>query len=484
MPESAHNNSSRGWRASARLVIAAPRSGEGKTSITLGLIGALAQRGLRIGTGKVGPDYLDTGWHALATGRAARNLDVWTMGEAGVAAAFSAASEGADVTVVEGVMGLFDGHRSGASACSTADVARLIEAPIVLVADASRASASLAALALGFATFDPRVRIGGVILNRFAEHRDRTAVESAFERIGIPVLGWLPPADDCALPSRHLGLVQAAEDASIGRAAIARLGELVERHCDVDALLALACSAEPLAPAPPTWAELGADADALAPRIAIARDDAFTFTYADNPETLAGLGAEVVEFSPLADAALPCGTDGVYLPGGYPEIFAEQLAGNAEMRSSIAAATQAGVPVYAECGGMLYLLESLGDADGRELPMAGVLPARARMTERLQRMGYVEATLAASGVLGEAGTVVRGHEFRYSACEPASGATPAWLVDGEPRGFAAGNVVASYLHLNFAGCPKVAAAFVAACRECATSRLTDGAARTDTGRTE
>jgi cobyrinic acid a,c-diamide synthase len=265
---------------------------------------------------------------------------------------------------------------------------------------------------------------------------------------------------------------------------IARLGELVERHCDVDALLALARSAEPLAPVRPTWAGLRVGVGAPVPRIVIARDDAFAFTYADNPETLAGMGAEVVEFSPLADAALPVGTDGVYLPGGYPELFAGQLAGNAEMRASIAAAAQAGVPIYAECGGMLYLLESLADVDGRELPMAGVLPARARMTERLQRVGYVEAVLADSGVLGEAGTVVRGHEFRYSACEPAGGSTPAWLVDGEPRGFAAGNVVASYLHLNFAGCPEVAAAFVAACRERAASRLAEVAARTDTGRTE
>lgn len=453
---------------SARLVIAAPRSGEGKTSIALGLVAALAGHGLSVGSAKVGPDYLDTGWHALASGRAARNLDVWTMGEDGVAAAFSAASEGADVVVVEGVMGLFDGHRTGAAACSTADVARLIGAPIVLVIDASRAAASLAAVALGFATFDHRVRVGGVILNRFAEHRSRASVSDAFESVGIPVLGWVPPADEARLPSRHLGLVQAGEDDVTGRAAISHLGELVERYCDIDSLLALARSAETLPPAEPTWACLRTPGPT--PRIAMARDAAFAFTYADNPEALRGLGADVVEFSPLVDAALPAHVDGLYLPGGYPELFAERLADNVSMRESIAGAASAGLPIYAECGGMLYLLESLTDGDGRELPMAGVLPASATMMPRLQRVGYTQATLVASEVLGEAGTVVRGHEFRYSRCEPQAGAAPAWVVDGEARGFAADNVVASYLHLNFAGCPQIASAFVAACRAHASAR--------------
>ncbi|MDZ4064925.1 MAG: cobyrinate a,c-diamide synthase [Coriobacteriia bacterium] len=466
---------------SARLVIAAPRSGEGKTSITLGLIAALAARGLHVGSAKVGPDYLDTGWHALATGRAARNLDAWTMGEAGVRAGFTSSAKGTDVVIVEGVMGLFDGHRTDAGACSTADIARLLDAPVVLVVDASRAAASLAALAHGFGTFDPRIRVRGVILNRFADHRDRSAVTAAFERAEIPVLGWVPLAAGAVLPSRHLGLIQAAEDRAAGGAAISRLGEMVEEHCDVDSLLALARSVESLLPVEPPWAALREDAWPT-PRIAMARDDAFAFTYADNPEALRDLGAQVVEFSPLADATLPAGTDGVYLPGGYPELFAEQLAGNASMRESLAAACEEGVPVFAECGGMLYLLESLTDADGRELAMTGVLPGRARMLPRLQRVGYVEATLATAGILGEGGSVVRGHEFRYSTCEPAAGETPAWLVDGESHGFAAGNVVASYLHVNFAGCPKIAASFVGSCRQRAAARLGEPAPHTESGR--
>ncbi len=472
---------------SARLVIAAPRSGEGKTSITLGLIAALASRGLRVGSAKVGPDYLDTGWHALATHRDARNLDMWTMGEDGSRASFSRAAEDADVVVIEGVMGLFDGHRSTAAACSTADMARLLDSPVVLVVDASASSTSLAALAHGFATFDPGIRVGGVILNRFGEHRDRTAESEAFERTSIPVLGWVPPVEDAELPSRHLGLVQAAENRAAGADAIERLGEMVESFCDVDALLALARSARPLPIAEATWARLrkasGPSQRGEAgptPHIAVARDEAFAFIYADNLEALRELGAEVVEFSPIADAMLPTDTDGLYLPGGYPELFAEQLADNASMRESVAAACAAGVPVFAECGGMLYLLESLVDADGRELQMTGVLSGRSRMLPTLQRLGYVEAMLAADGPLGAAGTTVRGHEFSFSACEPAAGPDPAWLVDGEPRGFAGNNVIASYVHVNFAGCPQVAAAFVDACREQATARLGPSIAAADT----
>jgi cobyrinic acid a,c-diamide synthase len=205
-------------------------------------------------------------------------------------------------------------------------------------------------------------------------------------------------------------------------------------------------------------------------RIAVARDRAFCFVYETNLQLFRNSGAELIEFSPLADASLPECISGIYLPGGYPELFAERLADNVSMRESIAGAASAGLPIYAECGGMLYLLESLTDGDGRELPMAGVLPASASMMPRLQRVGYIEAALFAGGVLGEAGIVVRGHEFRYSRCEPQAGAAPAWLVDGEARGFAADNVVASYLHLNFAGCPQIASAFVAACRAHASAR--------------
>ncbi len=460
---------------SARLVIAAPRSGEGKTSVTLGLAAALRARGLTVGLAKVGPDYLDTGWLTLAAGRPARNLDVWTMGEEGVRAAFSCAAKDADVVLIEGVMGLFDGHRTGAAATSTADVAKLLDAPVVLVVDSSRAGGSVAALAHGFATLEPDLRVAAVVLNRFGAHRERASIVKAFERTGLSVLGWLPDDSRGALGARHLGLVEATEDEVAGRATIDALGEWVERHANVDALLALARSAEPSQKVEPAIRE-HVVASGVRPRIAVARDEAFSFTYVDNLEILEACGAEIVEFSPLHDAALPCQTSGLYLGGGYPELHAEHLAANESMRASVAVAAAAGMPVYAECGGMLYLLESLTDADGVSHAMTGVVSARGRMGDRVRRVGYVEAELASDCVLGAAGIRVRGHEFRYSTCEPTCGEAPAWLVDGEGQGFATGpdgaaprNVIASYLHLNFAGCPEVAGAFVEACAAHAVS---------------
>lgn len=460
---------------SARIVIAAARSGEGKTSITLGLAAALRSRGHRVSVAKVGPDYLDTGWHSRAAGRASRNLDLWTMGVDGVRAAFSDAAEDADIVLVEGVMGLFDGHRLGVAATSTADVARLLGAPVLLVVDASRAGASVAALAHGFATYDPDVRVAGVVLDRFRADRERMAVQQAFDRVSIPVLGWVPTSPEAQLGSRHLGLVQSEEDAAAAESSIEALGRLVEQYVDLDAVFRAARRVEPLPPVRPTWTAYMAPAppDGRSTlHIAVARDEAFSFYYADNLAALEDLGACVVPFSPLHDDALPEGIHGVYLGGGYPELYADRLSANGGMCTSIRAAAGAGVPVYAECGGMLYLLESLADSAGRVHPMAGVVPARAAMDSSLQRVGYVEATVATGGLLGEVDATVRAHEFRYSSCEPAAGPLPAWIVDGEPRGFVVGpaaNVVASYLHLNFAGCPQVAAAFIRACAAYATS---------------
>ena len=296
------------------------------------------------------------------------------------------------------------------------------------------------------------------MLNRFREGRERSAIASAFDGIGVPVMGWMPAAPEAAIGSRHLGLVQAHERAD-AEETVAAAAALVERSVDLDAVLALARTAPPssqqahgnapaidASPRPCT-----ADA-ATAPVIAVARDAAFAFYYPDNFEALERAGARVLEFSPLADAAIPAGTTGIYLGGGYPELHAEALSRNESMRHSIAQAAESGIPVFAECGGMLYLLDSLSDADGVTHPMAGVLTATAVMTDSLTRVGYVEATVAADCALGAAGTRVRGHEFRYSECMPPHGAASAFVVDGEPHGFRAGSVVASYLHLNFAGC--------------------------------
>lgn len=467
----------------ARLVIGAARSGEGKTSLVLGIARALADRGMSVAVAKVGPDYLDTGWHSLVASGPARNLDVWTMGEQGVRAAFARAADCADIVLVEGVMGLFDGHRSGVVPTSTADVAKLLGAPVVLVVDASRAGATLAATAHGLATYDPGINVAGAILNRFSASRDRAAVRDAFGRVGMPVLGWVPSDEQAVLDSRHLGLVQSGEDLARAKRSIEALGSLVAAHVDLDALVELARAAGPL---PETIrSAVPAPAEEGRPRIAIARDEAFSFYYADGLEALRDLGADLVDFSPLSDGALP-DVDGVYLGGGYPELHARALAENQSMLASVREAAGAGMPVYAECGGMLYLIESLADADGADHRLAGVLAARAQMGTRLQRVGYVEAELATPGALGDPGTVVRAHEFRYSSCEPPSGEAPAWFVEGEPRGFVSGparNVVASYLHLNFAGCPDVAAAFVSACRTFSSERRATLTAPRDPGGT-
>lgn len=468
----------------ARLVIAAARSGEGKTSLVLGLAKALADRGMSVAVAKVGPDYLDAGWHSRVASLPARNLDVWTMGEQGVKAAFAKTVSGADIVLVEGVMGLFDGHRAGVAPTSTADVAKLLRAPVVLVVDASRAGATLAATAHGLATYDPDVDVVGAVLNRFSASRDRTAVRDAFGRVGMPVLGWLPSDQEASLDSRHLGLVQSGEDLERAECSIEALGRLVAQHVDLDGLLQLARTEGSL----PNVVGVGRPSKSVKevrPRIAIARDEAFSFYYTDSLEALHDLGADLVDFSPLSDGAVP-DVDGVYLGGGYPELHARALAENASMLASMHAVATAGMPVYAECGGMLYLLESLRGEDGVEHRLTGVLPARAEMGTRLQRVGYVEAELATESVLGTQGTVVRAHEFRYSSCEPPSGAAPAWFVEGEPRGFVSGparNVVASYLHLNFVGCPDVAAAFVSACRTFSSERRAALTAPRDPGGT-
>lgn len=445
----------------ARIVIAASRSGEGKTTITVGLARALRDRGLRVVTAKVGPDYLDTGWHQGATGVAARNLDTWMMGEAGVRRAFDAMAQKADIVVIEGVMGLFDGHRLDPDATSTAAVAALLVAPVLLVLDASHSATTLAAVAGGLAAFDERTAVRGAVLNRFREGREQGTMLRAFERAAVPVLGWVPADVGVAIDSRHLGLMLAQESADT-ELIVKRAARLVEQWVDLDGVLEVARSAAGL----PSAEDVPRSEETISrPLIALAVDEAFAFYYPDNLEALERAGAQVVAFSPLRDEQLPKGISGLYLGGGYPELHAAELARNVSMMRAIYRAATAGMPVFAECGGMLYLLDSLTETDGTTHRMAGVLPATASMAESLRRVGYVDAVLASDCVLGDAGTRVRGHEFRYSECTPPCGDTPAFEIDGAGRGFVRGSVVASYVHLNFAGCPQVADAFVESCRK-------------------
>jgi cobyrinic acid a,c-diamide synthase len=444
-----------------RLVIAAPASGCGKTTVACGLMVALRARGLTVSGHKVGPDYIDPGYHALATGRAPRNLDPFLCGEALIAPLFRHGAAGAQVAVVEGVMGLFDGVDPtlglGEDYGSTAHVARLLGAPVVLVVDAARAGRSVAALAAGFAGFDPRTPVAGVILNQVASDRHERLLRDALAGTGLPVYGVIRRTEGIVTPSRHLGLIPAAERAALAGQAIDRMGALVAASCDLDALLALAARASALPG--PAWSPPPATACTIpAPTIAIAGGAAFTFGYTEQAELLEAAGARVARLDPLRDEDLPEGTAGLILGGGFPELHAAGLSANGRLRDRVAALAARGAPVAAECAGLLYLARTLDDR-----PMCGVLDVRATMTPKLT-LGYRQAVAVTDSVLARAGDVVRGHEFHRTAAVPAAGDQPAWQVGpGAVEGHVAGSVVASYLHTHWAGHPAAAARFTAAC---------------------
>jgi cobyrinic acid a,c-diamide synthase len=430
-----------------RLVVAGSRSGVGKTTVATGLMVALAMRGLRVAGFKVGPDFIDPTYHALATGRAGRNLDPYLSGPTLVPSLFAHGAAGCDLAVVEGAMGLFDGAAGQGELASTAQVSKLLRAPVLLVVDASAAGRSLAALVHGFRTYDPAVRLAGVIVNRVASDAHERMVRGAIEELGIPVVGVLRRSAEAETPARHLGLVPAVERLVEARQSVRALGELVSRTCDLEAVVRLAAAAPRISP--PPWEPGGDGPGRDRVRIAVASGPAFTFVYEENLEMLRARGAETAPFDPTADPSLPEGTDAVLVGGGFPEAYAETLSANEAMRRAVAALAATGRPVVAECGGLLYLCERL---DG--LPMCGVIPARARMTGRLV-LGYREARAASDSPLARAGTIVRGHEFHYSVTAPRAGPAPAWEMGGGEEGFVAGSVHASYLHTHWAAFPEI-----------------------------
>ncbi|MFF4541579.1 cobyrinate a,c-diamide synthase [Streptomyces aureus] len=452
-----------------RLVVAAPSSGSGKTTVATGLMAALAGRGLAVSPHKVGPDYIDPGYHALATGRVGRNLDAYLCGADLIGPLFAHGALGCDLAVVEGVMGLYDGAAGEGELASTAHVAKLLRAPVVLVVDASSQSRSVAALVHGFASWDPEVRIGGVILNKVASDRHEALLRDALDSSGVPVLGVLRRAPQVDTPSRHLGLVPVAERRAEAVAAVAAMAAQVAEGCDLDALAALARTAGALsgaawdpaeAVAPPAHDHPTRSAGKRAPVVAVAGGEAFTFSYAEHSELLAAAGAEVVPFDPLRDERLPDGTGGLVIGGGFPEVYAAELSANEPLRKAVAALAESGAPVAAECAGLLYLCREL---DGR--PMCGVLDARARMDERLT-LGYRDAVALGDSVLAPAGTRMRGHEFHRTVVEPGAGPSPAWGMRAPERrveGFVQRGVHASYLHTHWASEPGVARRFVERC---------------------
>ena len=454
------------------IVVAGTASGTGKTTLALGLMAALRRRGLRVQPFKVGPDFIDPLHHNAVAGRTSRNLDTVLCDARTVPALAARAMRGADIAVVEGVLGLYDGRLGGGDHGSTAEVARLLDADVVLVVDAARSARSTAAVALGFARFDARVRIAGVVLNRVGSERHLQAAREAVEGVGLRVLGAIPRDPSLTLPERYLGLVPPQERAHAPRW-VEALAHTVERHVDLDMLLRIA--AQPGGPhAHPDDDPFALPATPVRARIAVARDAAFTFHYQDALDLLALRGAELVAFSPLVDSALP-DCDAVVLPGGFPERFANVLHDNAPMRMAMAAAVAQGMPVVAECGGAMYLGTHIAQEDGDTLSMCGVLPYGTRMARSRRALGYRTARALRDSPLLRRGEVVRGHEFHWSAADPQveSDSAAYHLAETDSvDGYATGNVLASYVHLHLCGVPAAAARLVAAAeRHCAARAL-------------
>lgn len=439
----------------SRIVVAAPASGSGKTTVATGLMAALRARGHDVAPFKVGPDYIDPGYHGLAAGRPGRNLDPVLCGDHLVAPLLEHGAQGADVAVVEGVMGLFDGRLGTGGEGSTAHVARLIDAPVVLVLDARHTSRSIGAVALGMARFDERLRVAGAIINQVGSQRHAAEARAAVEEAGLPVLGVLPRNLDIEAPSRHLGLVPVAERDD---AKIVVMGEAVAAHVDLDAVLEVARSAPQLG-AEPWFPAPGGAVEATGPKVvAVAGGRAFTFRYPETDELLRAAGCDLVEFDPLTDPTLPPGTSGLWLGGGFPEVYAAELATNAALLREIREAVRDGVPTVAECAGLLYLCRTL---DG--VPMSGALDVDAAMAKRLT-LGYRTATSAADTLLGRTGETVTGHEFHRTHLLATPDGTPAWLLDGRPDGVGTETLHASYLHTHWAGHPQLARRFAEAVR--------------------
>ncbi|NOZ70244.1 MAG: cobyrinate a,c-diamide synthase [Deferribacteres bacterium] len=455
------------------VVIAGTHSGCGKTTVTLGVLAALAKKGFSVQPFKAGPDFIDTGLHGLITGRPSRNLDLWMCGREYVAECFRRNSAGADTAVVEGVMGLYDGD------LSTAELAGALGLPVVLVVDAFGMAESAGAVVSGFASLARPPGISGVIFNRIASERHYERVRGSVR--DVPVLGYLPKNPGVEIPHRHLGLV-VAEERPFSPEDVDELADAVLGHIDLDAMFNLPPAPSrrergelteegPSIPSPLTGEGQGGGTPAPKARIAVARDRAFCFYYEDNLDLLRQAGAEIISFSPMSDTAVPTGVDALYIGGGYPELYAKELSGNKSMVESVADFAGRGMAVYAECGGFMYLTQGIYEPDGAFYPMAGVFPFKTKMTRRRARLGYREAVLKEDCIPGRKGAVIRGHEFHYStiinsADAPVSGLARSYSVrDGSGRyihdeGYRIKNTLGSYIHIHFGSNPGIAENFI------------------------
>jgi cobyrinic acid a,c-diamide synthase len=482
-------------------VVAGTHSGCGKTTVTLGLMAALRARGYQVQPFKIGPDFIDPGHHARITGRASQNLDGWMLDQTTNLEIFSRMHEGADVLVGEGVMGLFDGFSATDESGSTAQMAKWLGLPVLLVVDARSMARSVAALVQGYTGFDPELSFAGVLCNRVGSSGHARILKEALAAAGCPsCLGCLPRQEDLAMPSRHLGLYT-AEDMEDGSDFLPALIQWIEDHVHLDRLLNMTRGQRSeirgqMSEIGGRRSEVGIQRSEVGRRtsdvgdrgsedgwqgeeralhgkvrIGLARDRAFCFYYPENLRLLEQAGAELIPFSPLKDCHLPENVQGIYLGGGYPELYARELAANRQLRAELTSYAAGGGPVYAECGGFMYCMHSLEDVQGDTHPMLGLFPFRAQMNDRLRALGYREVSLCRDTLLGPAGTVIRGHEFHYSVIVDLPSDVPrVYSLQGRYfgpttlEGYAVYNVLASYVHLHFGSCPQAAEYFVRFCR--------------------
>ena len=447
-------------------MVAGTASGVGKTTVALTLMATLRERGYRVQPFKCGPDFLDAGHHGAICGRASRNLDTWMLEDVANRAIFASAIREADAAIVEGMMGLYDGVAGGGEDGSAAQIAKILGLPVVLVLDAGKSARSIAAIAKGFESFDPGVQFAGIVLNRVGSDRHYSLLETAIRSVTTtPLLGRLPTDPVLAIPERHLGMYTTEETTS-AEDRLASFAQAGRQFLDLAPLLGLSWqNATGGREIPPISFR-----EESRVRIGVARDKAFSFYYEDNLDLLRESGAEIVLFSPLADTELPPNLDGLYLGGGYPELHADALGRNPSMNIRIRSFAESGKPVYAECGGMIYLGKSLTTLEGRSYSMTGLFPVEFEMTPRLVQFGYVEVEFIEDCLLGGKGTKVRGHSFHCSRLRAGS-VTPnayrlKYTLSGreELEGYQNGNVLASYVHLHFRANPKLASSLVMAAR--------------------
>jgi cobyrinic acid a,c-diamide synthase len=455
-------------------VVAGTASGVGKTTVALALMAAFREHGYVVQPFKCGPDFLDPGHHSALCGRVARNLDTWMLDGEANRVIFESAACDADVAVVEGMMGLYDGVSGGNEQGSTAEIAKLLDLPVVLVLDGANSARSIAAVVKGFETFDPELRFAGIVLNGVSSDDHYRMLEVAIHKVtATPILGRIPRDPSVTIPERHLGLHTIEEQLPRGQHA-ARLAEIARQHLDLRPLLAASSSYS----SAKNQTRVNTLFSTKPPvRVGVARDKAFSFYYQDNFDLLCEHGAECVFFSPLLDSRLPSNLDALYLGGGYPELYADTLSGNQRMSADIRSFAGSGKPIYAECGGLVYLGRSLDLLDGKESPMCGVLPLEFEMTPHLVRFGYVDIEFVADCLLGGKGTILRGHSFHCSRLRSPSNLPKVYQLhyslsrQTEAEGFVYKNVLASYIHLNFRGNPRVAASFIDAARQCQAAEV-------------